>query len=224
MLEAKQKARRIPGGVAWLLSLLMASLTVACANDRGPHPDLPRIGVSTVFTARNLCSEGVSPAVTLISPPAGAATYRVKMTMASALAAPSWQFDVPVSAKTLLDATPPNAVRTAGTIAEGAITDFPAPCPPERQIYIYRIEVMALGAGGAPLGYGWGFVTAQSLTRQLAAERVLQQRFQKARDDAAARGLPPPVQELYPSVTSSLLPYAVGSGYPPETTAYFFVY
>ena len=222
MLEAKQKARRTSGAVAWLLSLAVAAVAGGCANDRGPHPDLPRIGIDTGFTAHSLCGEGVSPALRVISPPAGAATYRIKMTMVNALAGPSWQFDVP--ATTLVNTTPPGGSRNVATIPEATIPDFPAPCPPERQIYVYRLEVMAMGSGGAPLAYGWSFASAQSLVHQLATERLSQQRLQRARDAAAARGLPPPVEQPVPTATNSLLPYATGSGYPPETSSFHFVY
>ena len=232
MREAKQKAARFgaPAAGRWcrrlMPGLLGAGLLAGCANDRGPHPELPRVGVSSGFTSLNLCSNGVSPAIYLTSPPAGTATYRLKMTMANALVAPSWQFDVPASAATTAASGSfgPNA-RTRATITQGAIADFPAPCPPERQVYVYRVEVLALAADGRSLGYGWGFASAQSLARQLSAERNVQLQRQKARDEAAARGLPPPAETALPGAGNPKpVPYASGSSYPPETSAYFFVY
>ena len=225
MRDAKQKARLGPAARAWWLwPTLVAALTAGCANDRGPHPDLPRIGLGAAFTSRNMCGLGVSPAIRVISPPGNAAQYRLKMTMVNALVAPSWEFDIPVRPDTVVDSTPRGATFREQTIREGAIANFEAPCAPERQVYSYRLEAMAMGPDGRPLAYGWGFVSAQSLTRQLNAERAFEQRQQLARNAAAARGLPPPVQPP-PSVLTNLnLPYMAGSGYPPEVSAYFFVY
>jgi len=143
------------------------------------------------------------------------------MTMMNALVAPSWQFDVAAAGnvRTIPTALP----RGSATIAEGAITDFPAPCPPERQNYVYRIEVMAMAPNGASLGYGWAFASAQSLLRQLDAERLRRIRIQKARDEAAAKGLPPPSEQPEQPISNPQSTYN-GAGYPRETTAYFFVY
>ncbi len=176
MRVAKQKAWR-PAGLPGVVAVLL--LATGCANDRGPHPDLPRIGLYSTFTSRNLCGLGVSPEVRLITAPADTAVYRVKMTNVSALSGPSWEFDIPAAAM---------FNRNGETVLpEAAIPDFPAPCVPEniiQQYFNYRVEVMAMGKDNRPLAYGWGFAVAYSLTRQLGFERA--QALIRQREDAAA--------------------------------------
>lgn len=135
-------------------------LLTACANERGPHPNLPPIGVQAEFTSRNLCALGVSPEVRLGGVPPQTATYRWRMTAVSVLLAPPWQADTPANGP---------------IISEGAVPDFPAPCPGELERprpTSYRFEIMALAKTGEPLAYGWSFVSARSLPAQLDIERL----------------------------------------------------
>jgi hypothetical protein len=137
MREANKKSqamavKRSP----WLGAVLALAFLAGCASEPGPNPQLPRIGLLSQFTSHNLCSLGVSPEIRLYDVPAGAASYRVSITLISALISPPWQ----------------TAVAANGpVIAEGALAGYEGPCPPERQIFRYRFEVLALGADGQPL-------------------------------------------------------------------------
>jgi len=142
-------------------SLVIAALAVAtavagCANDRGPHPNLPPIGSEMTFSSRNLCGEGVSPEIRLGRIPAGTASYRLRLTNVSVLSATRWEATVGAESP---------------IIPEGAIANFDAPCPGDQQIFVYRLEIMALAGSGQPLAYGWNFVQARSLSRQIDQER-----------------------------------------------------
>lgn len=142
----------------------------ACANDRGPHPNLPPLGIQAEFTSRNLCGLGVSPEVRLGGVPAGTAVYRWRMTNVSVLFAPSWQVDVPANGP---------------LIPEGAVPDFPTPCPGELdqpRSTSFRFEVMALAENGQPLAYGWNFISVRSLSSQLDIERRRAARLIEAPD------------------------------------------
>ncbi len=173
-----------------LLTVLAAAagLVGGCASERGPHPELPRAGLATQFTSHNLCSLGVSPEIQLFDIPAGATRYRVRQTLVSALIAHGWEAEVPAH---------------GAVIPEGALADYPGPCPPERQIFTYRIEVMAFAGDGRPLAYGWNFVSAPALSRVVAQEQ-----------NRVARGLPaiPPI-----TLTVSQDPWQV----PPTRPAFF---
>ncbi len=138
----------VVAGAAWMLA--------ACANERGPHPNLPTIGILTSFTSQNLCNLGVSPAVRLSAVPEGTASYKLRITNISVLSG----LRVEVSLKA-----------DGSLIPEGAIGNFDAPCPGELQTFNYRVEVMALGVDGRPLAYNWAFASARSLTRQLESEQ-----------------------------------------------------
>ncbi len=140
-----------------ILAFGAVAILAGCANDRGPHPGLPPLGVRSEFLSKNLCSEGIFPEIRLGGVPANAAQYRLRLTNVSVLAAPTWT--ATVNAEGLL-------------IPEGAVPAFDAPCPGEQQSFTYRLEVMALAAGGVPLAYGWGFVSARSLTRQIELEQA----------------------------------------------------
>ncbi len=138
------------------LAAAAVSVLANCANDRGPYPNLPPIGVHAEFTSRNLCGLGVSPEIALGSVPQNVAMYRLLITEVSTLRSPRWQADFPA---------------TGSSIPEAALEGFDLPCPGERQILTYRLEVMALAANGQPLGYGWGFSNATSLPEQIQYEQ-----------------------------------------------------
>lgn len=138
------------------LVAVAVSVLVNCANDRGPYPNLPPIGIRAEFTSRNLCGLGTSPEIVLGNVPQNAATYRLLITEVSTLRGPRWQADFPA---------------TGSSIPEAALEGFDLPCPGERQILTYRLEVMALAANGQPLGYGWVFSNATSLPEQIQHEQ-----------------------------------------------------
>lgn len=139
--------------------VVLLLLLAACANERGPHPNLPSIGIQAEFTSRNLCAPGVSPEMRLGGVPPRTATYRWRMTNVSVLSAPSWQADIPAK---------------GSVIAEGAVPDFPAPCLGELERprpTSFRFEIMALAENGEPLAYGWSFIAARSLPAQIEIEQ-----------------------------------------------------
>lgn len=162
------------------ISLTVAILALGatgCANERGPHPNLPPIGSQMEFSSRNLCSEGVSPQIRLGGVPSGTASYRLRLTNVSVLTSTRWE--ATVSAESPI-------------IAEGAIANFDPPCPGEQQTFTYRLEIMALAADGQPLGYGWNFAQARSLSRQIDQER------EELRQRATTPDRPPPSSSLPP--------------------------
>lgn len=128
----------------------------ACANDRGPHPNLPPLGIRTDFTSKNLCSLGVSPEIVLGNVPPNTATYRVRVTEVSTLRGPRWQGDLPASGP---------------SIPQEALEGFDLPCPADKQTLTYRLEIMALAAAGQPLGYGWVFANARSIADTIESEQ-----------------------------------------------------
>jgi hypothetical protein len=156
MQEANKKAWAAAKHISWLLALLAPISMAGCASEAGPHPELPRIGVLSQFSSHNLCSLGVSPEIGVYDAPPGAATYRVQMTFVGGLTGETWQAETPAR----------------GTIIpEGALTGYEGPCPPERQTFRYRVEVLALAANGEPVGYGWNFMSTLWLARVAEAER-----------------------------------------------------
>lgn len=138
-------------------AIAVVVIVAGCANDRGPYPGLPPLGVRFEFLSKNLCEEGISPGVRLGGVPANTAAYRLRITNTSVLAAQRWE-------GTINGDTP--------LIPEGSIADFDAPCPGDQQTLSFRLEVMALASDGHPLAYGWAFATARSLTRQIQQEQA----------------------------------------------------
>jgi hypothetical protein len=139
--------------VATLVFALFAS---ACAGDRGPHPELPFMAISSAFRVANLCSLGVSPEIRLVGVPQGTVVYRLMVTNVGVLRAPRQRIEV---------------AATGPVIPEGALTEFELPCPSELQTMNYRFEVMAVAADRRPLAYGWNFITARNVAIQLEIER-----------------------------------------------------
>src|SRR5262245_24473748 len=121
-----------------MVVLLAALALAACVGDRGPHPELPYLGVATKFTSRNLCSLGISPEIRLAVQPAGASLYRLRLTAISVLSGVKWQGDVPA---------------TGPVVPEGAVINMPLPCPGELQQITYRLEIMALASDYRPVAY-----------------------------------------------------------------------
>jgi hypothetical protein len=159
MADARQKnlGGRFTGRAA-IGSLMMTAALAACAGDPGPHPELPFMGITTRFQARNMCSEGLSPEIVLRSAPAGTALYRLQVTSVGVLSAPRQVMEV--------------AAEGNGIISEGALPSWSLPCPSERQTLSYRIEALALAANGQSLAYGWNFVSVIGIGRELNVERA----------------------------------------------------
>jgi hypothetical protein len=170
-------ARKTPTGTGIVL-MAAASILAGCANESGPYPNLPPLGLRTAFTSKNLCGLGVSPEVRLGGVPAATASYRLRLTNISVLRATRWEATIKAEGP---------------VIAEGAIADFVAPCPGELQTFNYRLEIMALAGDGQPLAYGWGFPSARSLTRQVQQEQAeLSGRRAKSDPDAPVSPTRPP--------------------------------
>lgn len=130
MSELNRKCR--PLALAVLLG------AAACATPQ-PNPTLAKLNVSTRIGPNNVCSQGVSPAISVGGAPRGTAQYRVRLSDVDVLVQSPWEATVATA---------------GGDIPEGAASGFPAPCLSDEQDLIYRIEVMALDAGGRPLAYG----------------------------------------------------------------------
>jgi hypothetical protein len=163
--------KRIPGITLAVSAMLVLA---ACAYDRGPHPNLPPLGVQADFTSRNLCGLGVSPQVRLGNVPANVATYRLRVSEISTLRGPRWQADLPAKGP---------------VIAEGAMDGFDLPCPGEKQHLSYRFEVMALASDARPMAYGWGFSSVLSLPEQIEVE---QRRAKRGEQPSAVTPTRPP--------------------------------
>jgi hypothetical protein len=145
---------RIGAGVA---ALGLAATIAGCAPPKQPFPDLPRLSVSPQVNSRNLCGLGVSPAIGIPDAPPDTARFQLRMTNVDVLFQAPWQVTLPAQ---------------PGGIAEGAASDYPAPCLGARQVYLYRFEVLALDAAAHPLAYGQTVVYIWPLDRTLAAERA----------------------------------------------------
>lgn len=146
------------------LGLLLASAVSACASPPPPFPELPRLGVLAQLTSRNLCGLGVSPAIAISGAPQATAQYRLRMTNIDVLFRQPWQTTV--------------SAGSAGTIPEGAIADYVAPCVGDLSQFSfyryqqYRLEVMALDPQNRPLAYGQTTLLAQSVNATLDRERA----------------------------------------------------
>lgn len=170
----KIRARMNVGAMATI------GFVAGCANERGPHPDLPPLGVQLEFRSTNLCGQGVSPQIRLGGVPANTATYKLRFTNVTVLHAPRRETTIKADAP---------------IIPEDAIPEFDPPCPGELQTFSYRLEVMALAANGLPLAYGWNFASVHPLTLQIE------------REQQDAKRVPPPNRSTLPAVRNP--PYFV---------------
>ena len=141
-------------------------VAAGCAPVHEPAAPLPRIEVGVAFQLENLCSGGMSPAIALGAVPADTVRVVVRMTNVGVLrqSPRDWTVDLP----------------RGGTsrIPSGALAGYEGPCPGDLQRPIYRVEVLARGGDGTPLGHGFREV------RVLPVNRLAQERW--------ARGAPMP--------------------------------
>jgi hypothetical protein len=167
----------------------LAMLASGCASPAPPFSELPRLGVSTQITSRNLCGLGVSPAISIAAAPPATAQYRVRLTNLDVLFQQPWQT---------------TAAATGAGFAEGALADYEPPCIGDMQIsafYPYqthRLEVLALDAQSRPLAYGQTTFLVQSVSTTLDRER-----------SAAGRQGATPVPQT-PAVTGTVTDPIVG--------------
>jgi hypothetical protein len=130
--------------------LAAAVALAACTPARPGPPGAAAMGVRSFFGAQHLCSLGVSPPVEFDGVPAGTARYRLRFLNVGVLVAPPRDFEIPAE---------------GSAIPEGAFADWRGPCPGEFQTFTYRLEAVALDAGGRPLAYGQTSLVAMSTTR-----------------------------------------------------------
>jgi hypothetical protein len=139
----------------------------ACASPAPPFPELPRLGVATQITSKNLCGLGVSPAISINQAPPATTQYRLRMTNTDVLYQQPWQTTVTAM---------PNGY------SEGAIADYEAPCVGDLRVYsfyryqTYRLEVLALDSQNRPLAYGQTTMLVQSVNTTLDRERSAKSR------------------------------------------------
>jgi hypothetical protein len=134
------------------LAICAALLGLAACQGPVPAGTLPRLAVKTAFTADNLCSQGLSPAIELDRVPDGTARYRVRFQNVG-----------------VLFSAPQDHELEAGSarLPEGAIADYRGVCPGERQRFEIRTEILALDAAGRMLAYGVASQTVTSTTTML---------------------------------------------------------
>lgn len=137
-------------------ALIAALGLCACAPPTPPYPELPRMDVSAAIGSKNMCGLGVSPAIAVRNVPSGTTQYGVQITNIDVLYQQPWRATVP-------------AVPTG--IAEGAAQNYDAPCLGDRQVYRYRIDVMAQDGSGRPLAYGQQIVPLYPIDRTVKGER-----------------------------------------------------
>jgi hypothetical protein len=155
------------------LGTLMACATAllgACATHVPGPAGVPQMGVRTYFGIEHVCSLGVSPPILLDGAPAGAARYRVRFTNTSVLRAEAPQFEAPAGAR---------------GIEQGALEGYRGPCPGEQAGFAFRVEVLALDAGGRAIGYGYANAMALNPSRHIRGPAVDRPRMPAGPDDPA---------------------------------------
>lgn len=141
------------------LATCLAGLLAGCAPYVPGPAGVPQMGVRTYFGIEHVCSLGVSPPILLDGAPAGVARYRVRFSNTSVLRAEASEFEV---------------ASGGASIAQGALDGYRGPCPGEQAGFTFRVEVLALDAAGAAVGYGFASALALNparLTRGPLADR-----------------------------------------------------
>ncbi len=116
-----------------IMTLAAAAALSACA---APPPGPQSMAVAVAFGMRNYCGLGTSPAIAVTDPPAGTARYRVRMV--------NMEVMFPSAYETTVDSS-------GAAIPEGAMADYPGPCPGEFQRPRYRFTVTAIDGAGRAL-------------------------------------------------------------------------
>ena len=188
-----------------LSRVIMPLAAVAALSACAAQPPAPQsMAVSVAFGMRNYCGLGVSPAITVTDPPPGTARYRVRMVNTEVL--------FPTPYETTVEATGP-------AIAEGAMADYPGPCPGEFQRPRYRFTVTALDRSGRA-------VASADYVQLVVPLPLLVQRNREGVEQAPVspvsaatrqrRGGPAPVIEINPIDTVSNIPRARLYRYPTD--------
>jgi len=169
-----------------IMTLALPGVLAACAAE-APAPAAPAMSVNVAFGQRNYCGMGVSPAISIVNPPPGTARYKVRM----------------VNTEVLFPSAFEATVESAGaTIGEGALANYPGPCPGEYQRPRYRFTVSALDGGGRTLASAEN--TQLVVPLQLLVQRNREGVQQPAVNPVAAIGQqriggPLPVIEIRPT-------------------------
>lgn len=138
-------------GVNRIGNLLPALAVVGgCAQAPQPYADLPALQVSTRIALANMCAGSQSPPIGLANVPPGTARFRVRLSNLSVLRQQPVEWTIPVSEERTL-------------IPIGALAGYVGPCPGDTQAFTYRFEVLALGAGDRPAGYGMARIRVSSV-------------------------------------------------------------
>lgn len=157
-----------------LAALVLLAGLAACAPPRGLYDDLPRLRMATRITLANMCTGSQSPAIRLANVPAGAAQFRIRMSNLSVLRQVPSEWTI--AAPTERDLLP-----------IGALPGYVGPCPGDLQQFTYRLELLALGANGQPVGYG------ETSFRVISVNEIAQETWRRA-----GRGQGP--EQLDPSI------------------------
>lgn len=174
---------RAPGRIVTAAAGLLA--LAACASE--PANDPRAMAIDVTFGLANLCSQGVSPEITVINPPAATAKYAIRMRNIDVLLPSPWEATVNAS---------------GAVIPQGAAADYRGPCPGQFQRHRYRFTVTALDAGGQALA------EAQAVQLAVAASAFVQRNQEgiaqppisamTAAGRQRIRGGPSPVLEIGP--------------------------
>ncbi len=151
--------------------VLAGSLLVACAPTATGYRDLPQMRVAVRFDLENLCAGSQSPPIALTNVPAGTARYRVKLSNMSVLVQTPRDWTIVVPDEPAL-------------VPIGALPGYTGPCPGEFQRFNYRLEILALDAGGRPVAFGTAGLVVASVNKM--AQEVWQR--------AGRGGAPDPTQ------------------------------
>jgi hypothetical protein len=135
------------------LAAVACVLALAGCAGEAPAPDPNGMAIAVALGLSNLCSNGVSPKITVSNPPPATAKYAIEMRNIDVLFPSPWQGTV---------------IADGAIIPEGAGADYRGPCEGEFQRHRYRFTVTALDAGGRALAQ------AQSIELAAAASAYVQ--------------------------------------------------
>jgi hypothetical protein len=182
-----------------LAALVLAFGLAACAAEPAGG-GLPTMRLAAQLRLDNMCSQGRSPPIAIQNPPAGAASYQLRLTNISVLRQTPQDWTIPVPAD-------------PRRIPLGALPGYEGPCPGDFQTFTFRLEVVARAAAGEALAFG------QTRMQALSVNRLAQAQWRQA-------GRPGPVSneeadpeadeagfaELFDRTDNSFDPFLGGSG------------
>lgn len=165
--------------IATSLAAFLALASVpGCASPRGVYDDLPRLRMATRIALANMCTGSQSPAIRLANLPAGSAQLRIRMSNLSVLRQTPTEWTIAAPA-------PPELLPI------GALPGYVGPCPGELQKFTYRIEILALGASGQPVGFG------ETAVRVTSVNELAQETWRRAGRGQAPEQLDPSIPPAF---------------------------